>query len=78
MSDKSYVLDIYPARERAEDFPGITSEKIIDLLDNGESIDDKHANELYQYKGNVILFMSPKEIAYIKNDLICHLQNELK
>ena len=75
LSDYSYVLDIYPAREKQEDYPDITSQKIIDNLENGELIDNSTSSKLYQYKGNVILFMSPKEIKYIKDDLINHLKN---
>ena len=45
LSDYSYVLDIFPARERQEDFPDITSNKIIELLDHGESINDLESSK---------------------------------
>lgn len=78
LSDYSYVLDIYPAREKQEDFKDITSQMIIDLLNNGEHIDESTSSKLYQHKDNVILFMSPKEITKIKKDVISHFESELK
>ena len=72
------MLDIYPAREKQEDFKDITSQMIIDLLNNGEHIDESTSSKLYQHKDNVILFMSPKEITKIKKDVISHFESELK
>ncbi len=78
LSDYSYVLDIYPAREKQDDYKGVTSKLIIDLLKSGDKIDDSTSSKLYQYKDNVILFMSPKEIAHIKKDVIEHFKSDLK
>ena len=77
LSDYSYVLDIFPARERQEDFPDITSNKIIELLDHGESINDLESSKLYDYNNTVFLFMSPKEIKKIKLDLLLKLTEKV-
>lgn len=77
LSDYSYVLDIFPARERKEDFPDITSDKIIELLDHGESINDAESSKLYDYNNTVFLFMSPKEIKKIKQDLLLKLTEKV-
>ena len=77
LSDYSYVLDIFPARERKEDFPDITSNKIIELLDHGESINDLESSKLYDYNNTVFLFMSPKEIKKIKQDLLLKLTEKV-
>lgn len=77
LSDYSYVLDIFPARERKEDFPDITSDKIIELLDHGESINDLESSKLYDYNNTVFLFMSPKEIKKIKQDLLLKLTEKV-
>lgn len=72
--DASYILDIFPSREKQEDFPDVTSKLIIDLLDNGDSINDDEVEKLYQYKDAVVLFMSPKEIHKIKEDFKKYLE----
>src|SRR5574344_576108 len=46
LADKAYVMDIFPAREKQEDFPDITSDNIIKLLNNGDKIDDDSWNKL--------------------------------
>ena len=74
-ADYQYVLDIYTSREKQEDFPDVTSKLIINLLENGESINDSEVDKLYKYKDCVVLFMSPKEIQYIKEEYKKYLEN---
>jgi UDP-N-acetylmuramate--alanine ligase len=65
--DKSYILDIYPSREKQEDYPDITSSLIIDSLKNGESINIDKIDKLLQYHDSVILLMSPADLhSYIE------------
>jgi len=75
-SDYSYILDIYPAREKQEDYPNITSKLIIDLLNNGESINDDTWDKLKQHKDSVVIFMSPKEISVIMQNYVNYLKEE--
>ena len=75
-SDYSYILDIYSARERGEDYPNISSKLIIDLLNNGESINDDTWDKLKQHKDSVVIFMSPKEINVIMQNYVNYLKEE--
>jgi len=77
LADYSYVLDIFPAREKQDDYPEITSDKIIELLNNGEKIDNESANRLFEYDNTVFLFMSPKEIKEIKQELLLNLTEKV-
>lgn len=62
IADKVYVLDIFPAREKQEDFEGVTSNLIIDNLKNGEHITQDDYKKLLGHKNAAVVFMSPKEI----------------
>ena len=48
LADYSYVLEIHPAREKQEDFEGVTSKLIIDQLDHGEAITMNDSSTLAQ------------------------------
>ncbi|HHT38255.1 MAG TPA: UDP-N-acetylmuramate--L-alanine ligase [Mollicutes bacterium] len=72
--NKSYVLDVYPSREKASDYPGITNDLIIDLLKNGESIKRDNIDKLLNHHDSVIIFMSPDDL----NDMIDKYVNLLK
>ncbi|MDD3452747.1 MAG: UDP-N-acetylmuramate--L-alanine ligase [Bacilli bacterium] len=75
LANKAYVLDIFPSREKQENYPDINSNIIIDKLNDGEHIDITEAQKLSQYKESVILFMSPNDVSKLENDLINLLQN---
>lgn len=74
--DYSFVLDVFPAREKQEDFPLVTSKLIVDELDHGSMIDDNSWDKLKEFKGAVVLFMSPKEIHNIMSKFIKYLEEE--
>lgn len=74
MADKAFVMDIHPAREQQEDYPEVTSDLIIDNLDNGEHINIDEADKLYNEKDAVFVFMSPNDIKDLENDLIKKLE----
>lgn len=75
LADYSYVLEIHPAREKQEDFEGVTSKLIIDQLDHGEAITMNNSSTLAQYKGSVILFMSPNDLSTLENETIEKIKN---
>ena len=67
-ADASYVLDIFPAREKQEDYPDVTSNSIIKEIKNGFAINDGNWDQLKQYdKECVVIFMSPKEIKLMQS-----------
>ena len=68
-ADASYVLPIHPARERGEDYPGITSNLIADSLSNCSLIQMDDARKIVQYDNAVYVFMSPNDISSLENDL---------
>ena len=55
-------MDIYGAREKQEDFPGITSDIIIDNLNDGAHINMSDSDELLKYDNAVIIFMSANDV----------------
>lgn len=73
--DASYILDIHPARELQSDYPDITSNLIIDSLDNSYHIDIDEANKLAKHNNTVFAFMSPNDISKLENDLENILNN---
>lgn len=72
---KTFILDIHPAREKQEDYPEVTSEMIIDKLDNCEHINVDEYEKLTQYDNAVFAFMSPNDISKLEKELISHIQD---
>ena len=66
-ADKVYVTDIEPARENPEDFPGITSDLIINEIPNAEHISKEEISKLYKHKNAVIPFMGCKDPTWLIN-----------
>ncbi len=69
MGDCAYVLDIHPAREKQEDYPNVTSNIIIDKLNNGYHLNITDAEILREHKGSVYVFMSPNDLSILENEL---------
>ena len=68
-ADASYVLPIHPAREKQEDYPEVTSDMIINNLDNCYSININEAEKLAKYNNTVFAFMSPNDISQLETEL---------
>lgn len=66
----SYVLDIHPAREKQEDYPEVTSNIIVDKLNNGKLIKIDDYSLFENLKNTVILFMSPNDLSTLENKVI--------
>ena len=73
--DAAYILDIHPAREKQEDYPDVTSDIIIDKLNNGYHITKDDATNLVKHKGSVYVFMDPNDISSLEQDLENKLKN---
>ncbi|MBE6152795.1 MAG: UDP-N-acetylmuramate--L-alanine ligase [Firmicutes bacterium] len=68
LADKAYVTDITCDRELPEEFPGVTSDLIINELENGEHIGDDTIDKLLKHNNAVLLFMSCKDIYTMKGN----------
>lgn len=68
--DKSYILDVYPSREKAIDWPGVDHNLIINSLNNGEHINIETTDKLLHHKNSVIIFMSPNDMRNMINKYI--------
>ena len=69
IANSAYVLDIHPAREKQEDYPNVTSNIIIDKLNNGYHLNITDAEILSKHKGSVYVFMSPNDLSILENEL---------
>lgn len=65
LADKAYVTDIEAAREDFKDFPGVTSDLIIDLVPNAEHISKEEISKLYKHTNAVIPFMGCKDPTWL-------------
>ena len=73
--DKAYIMDIYGAREKEEDF-NIKSEDIIKEIPNAESIKEENFENLLKHHNSVILFMSPNDLTNFENNYIERYKEE--
>ena len=74
----AYIMDIHPAREKAEDFKNITNDTIISKGKNMRKITINDASLLNEHKDAVFIFMSPNDISKIENELIDLKKQESK
>lgn len=65
IADKVFLTEIDSNRERAEDYPGVTSHLITDQIENSEIIDENSIYKIKEYKGNVICFMSCASVSHL-------------
>ena len=57
-ADKAYVMDIHCDREKKEDYPGVSSDLIINEVPNAEKISIGTVDKLLKHKNAAICFMS--------------------
>jgi len=73
--DKAYVMDIKCDRERQEDYPGVSSDTLIEKVPNSEKIDIDTVEKLLIHKNSVLCFMSCANI-YVLLDKYKELLNK--
>lgn len=66
IADKAYLTEIDCNREKKEDYPGVTSNIVLEKLKNGEIISEESIDKLLEHKDAVICFMSCASIAHLK------------
>lgn len=67
-ADKVYMTEIDCNRERQEDYPGVSSSKVLENIKDGEIIEEETVEKLLEYKDNVICFMSCASITHLKEE----------
>ena len=66
---KTYIMNIYGARENKEDF-NITSEDLIKEISNAESISKDTIDKLLNHHNSVIIFMSANDVTALEQEYI--------
>lgn len=66
IADKAYITEIDCNREKASDYKGVSSNLILNKLENGEMIDEVTIDKLINHKDAVICFMSCASITHLK------------
>ena len=61
--NKAYIMDIKCDREKQEDYPNISSDKLIEKIPGSEKISLDTVNKLDDHKNSVICFMSCANIS---------------
>ena len=70
VADYIYVTEIDSNRETQEQYPGVSTQMIIDYTKNGKILDEKDINDLLSHKDCVACFMSCASISHLKEDYI--------
>ena len=58
MADKAYIMDIHCDRERSIDYPGVSSDTLIERVPNSEKVSLDDADKLLKHHNSVMCFMS--------------------
>ena len=61
--DYSYIMDIKCDREDPADYPGVTSDSLIEKINHSSKISTETLNKLLKHRGQVICFMSCANIS---------------
>ncbi len=64
----AYITPIDCNRERSEDYDNVTSETILQHMDNGKLLMENDVSTLLQYKDSVIVFLSCASVAHMISD----------
>jgi UDP-N-acetylmuramate--alanine ligase len=70
VADYIYVTEVDSNREKQEDYPGVSTQMILDNTKNGKIISDDDTSALLQYDNPVICMMSCASISHLKEDYI--------
>ena len=73
IADYTYITNIDSNREKQEEYPGVTSNMILEKMENGKLLLEEDISDLLTHKDNVFVFMSCASISHLKEDLISEL-----
>jgi len=76
VADYIYVTEVDSNREKQEDYPGVSTQMILDNTKNGKIITDNDTSALLQYDKPVICMMSCANISHLKEDYINRKKNK--
>lgn len=74
--DKAYFLPIHPAREKEEDFKGVTSNMVTEKMENGFLIEPHEITKVIQNEDAVYAFMSPNDLSNLEEEVKQNLENQ--
>ena len=64
-ADKTYITPIECNREQQSDYQGVSSDMILNGLNNGEIITDDTVSKLLEYENSVLCFMSCASVSHL-------------
>ncbi|MDY6062663.1 MAG: Mur ligase family protein [Erysipelotrichaceae bacterium] len=67
LSDIAYITPINSNREKENDYPGITSDKLVSSINNALLLNENNFKDLLKHHNSVILFMSCADISPLIN-----------
>ena len=76
VADYIYVTEVDSNREKQEDYPGVSTQMILDNTKNGKIITDTDTSALLDYEKPVICMMSCASISHLKEDYINRKKNK--
>ena len=76
VADYIYITEVDSNREKQEDYPGVSTQMILDNTKNGKIITDTDTSALLQYDKPVICMMSCANISHLKEDYINRKKNK--
>ncbi len=65
IADKVFLTEIMCNREKQEDYPGISSQSIIDGIKDAEIIDEETIEKLIPYEDTVVVFMGCADVSHL-------------
>ncbi len=69
IADKTFITEIDSNREKQEDYPDVSSNLILDEIEDSEIISEDTIDKLKNYKNDVICFMSCASVSHLIDEL---------
>ena len=76
LADKVYITDIDSNRETAEQYPGVSSDLILQLMENADKVSDDTVSKIEVHDNNVIVVMSCASVSHLLDNLYNYLNNK--